>query len=391
MFHVKHSRRPVWSGRRSLLAAAVLGLVGLAAAGCTGQLAEPEGWAAPVLANGLVIVQERPGELVAVNIGDGVARDDRVVWRFPEDAVLPAGTDPDDIDLEAIYATPIVDGADVYVAAYSGDVLALRLDVGADEDQVRVRWLRRLSGHVVGTPAYDRAAGVLYVPTADGELVPVGTANGEVGEPVARADARLWSQPALDGSTIYVGGLDHRVRAIDRATQVERWSERLGGAVAGDPVLDGEMLYVGALDRSIYALDLGADGAERWSFPGDGWFWARPLLRGEMLYAATVNGSVYALDTRRGEELWRFPGADSEIRAQPVLVGGVLVVAARAGSLFGVDPATGDQLWREDLLEGQLLADPLVLESAILYITNKGELIEVDPLSGATTTVFARG
>ena len=366
-----------------MLVAALLGLLALAVGGCAGQLANPEGWSAPVLANGLVIVQERPGELVAVSMGDGPSR---VAWRFPDNAVLPAGVDPDDIDLEAIYATPIVDGDDLYVAAYSGDVLALSLE-GAGP---RVRWLRRLSGHVVGTPAYDAAGGVLYVPTEEGELVPVGTADGTIGEPVARSGERLWSQPALGGGAIYVGGLDRRVRAIDRSTQAERWSEKLGGAIAGDPVLDGETLYVGALDRSIYALDLLAEGAQRWSFPGDGWFWARPLLQGDTLYAATANGSVYALDTRRGEELWRFPDARGEIRAQPVLVSGVLVVAARDGTLFGVDPATGDRLWREELVRGHLLADPLVLESAILYITDKGDLIEVDPRSGATTTVFER-
>ena len=383
MFHVKHSARSGTLRRRSTLAAALLGLLALLAAGCTGRLGDPEGWSAPVLANGLVLVQERPGELVAVSMGDGPSR---VVWRFPEDAVLPAGVDPDDIDLEAIYATPIVDGDDVYIAAYSGHVLKLSLE----GDGPRVRWLRRLSDHVVGTPAYDEAGGMLYVPTEAGELVPVGTANGTVGEPIVRAGERLWSLPVLDAGAIYLGGLDRRVRAIDRASQTERWSERIGGAVAGDPVVDGETLYVGALDRSLYALDTVADGAERWSFRGDGWFWARPLLRGETLYAATANGSVYALDSRRGEELWHFREEDSEIRARPVLVGGVLVVAVRAGSLFGLDPSTGDRLWREDLVEGQLLADPLVIESAILYITDKGDLIEVDSQSGSTTTVFER-
>ncbi|MDA1062569.1 MAG: PQQ-binding-like beta-propeller repeat protein [Chloroflexi bacterium] len=375
----------VGSGRRSVFVAGLVGLLALLAAGCTGNIADPDGWSAPVLVDGLVLVQERPGELVALSLGDDGSS--RVAWRFPEDAGLPAGLDPDDIDLEALYATPIVDGDDVYLAAYSGDVLAFSVESGTP----RVRWLRRLSNHIVATPAYDAAGGMLYVATEAGQLVAVETGNGALGDPLALASERLWAQPALGAGTVYVGGLDEWVRAIDRSTLAERWSHRIGGAIAGDPIIDGDTLYVGAMDRAIYALDVLAEGAELWRFPGDGWFWARPLLVGETLYAATANGTVYALDARSGDELWHFGEEDSEVRGQPVLADGVLVLALRSGAVFGVDPATGDRLWREDLLDGELLADPLVLESGILYSTDNGDLVKVDPLSGAMTFVFERG
>jgi outer membrane protein assembly factor BamB len=364
MFHVKH-RAAAWLARRRRAAlAGVVALFALLAAGCATNLGNPDGWAAPVLVEGLVLLQERPGELVAVRVGDGPTR---VAWRFPEDAALPAGIDRDDIDLDAVYATPIVDGDAVYIAGYSGDVLAIDVEGSGP----RVRWLRTLENRVVGTPAYDAGAGILYVPTEGGELLPIATDTGTVGATLAMGSERFWSQPALGGGSIYVAGLDHRVRAIDRAEGAERWSEKLDGAIAGDLALAGETLYVGALDRRIYALDLVADGEVRWSASGDGWFWARPLLVGETIYAPTTNGSVYALEARQGDRLWRFREEDSEIRARPVLSGGVLVVAMRDGVLFGLDPQTGDRLWRETLLEGSLLADPLVIESSILYVTDR--------------------
>lgn len=281
MFHMKHRRRIAPRTRR--FAAAIAALAALLALGCATDLGSPDGWAAPVEAGGLVLVQDKPGELVAVRTGGGPAR---AVWRFPEDAALPAGLDRGDIDdLDALYATPIVDGNAVYLAAFSGQVLALDLaEAGAAGSGPSVRWLADLGSPVVGTPAYDRRGGVLYAPTEGGALTPIDAATGAVGAPLARGGERFWSSPALGGGAVYVGGLDRRVRAVDPGGG-ERWSRGLGGAVAGDLLLDGGTLYAPALDRTLYALDASGGGAERWRFDGDGWFWAQPLPAGDALYA----------------------------------------------------------------------------------------------------------
>ena len=375
MFHVKHRLRAL---ARTPLAGA-LALVALLAAGCATDLGSPDGWAAPVEADGVVLVQAERGELVAVRLGDGPAR---VAWRFPEDAALPAGVDPDDLgDIEAFYATPVFDDGTVYLAAFSGEVLAVDITGNGP----RVAWFRQLTHELVASPVLH--GDVLYVPTEGGELLPLDAESGALGESLANATERYWSRPVVGGSAIYVAGLDRHVRAAG-VRGGERWVLELEGAVAGDLLLDGETLFVGALDRRMYALDVLADGAERWRFQGDGWFWSRPLLDGDTLYATTTNGSVYALDARSGDEQWQFRELDNEIRAQPVLTGGVLVVAMRDGVLFGLDPSTGVRQWQQTLADGKLLADPLVLESGILYVTDRGDLISVDPRSGATTTVF---
>ncbi|MYD65916.1 MAG: PQQ-binding-like beta-propeller repeat protein [Chloroflexi bacterium] len=374
MFHVKHRLRAL---PRPLLAA--LGLLALLAAACATDLGSPDGWAAPVEADGLVLVQANKGELVAVRLGDGPAR---VAWRFPEDAALPAGVDPDDLDdIEAFYATPVVDDGTVYLASFSGEVLA----VDITGDGPRLAWITRLTHELVASPVLRGS--VLYVPTEGGELLPLDADTGAMGASLATATERYWSRPAVGGSAIYVAGLDRHVRAAEPQAG-ERWALELEGAVAGDLLLDGETLFVGALDRRMYALDVLADGAERWRFQGDGWFWSRPLIDGDTLYVTTTNGSVYALDARSGTEQWQFREVDDEIRAQPVLAGGVLVVAMREGVLFGLDPSTGVRQWQQTLSGSKLLADPLVLESSILYVTDGGDLISVDPRSGATTTVF---
>ena len=66
--------------------------------------AAPDGWAAPVRAGDLTILQHKTGELAAIrlSVSDNPGTDDideRIAWRFPGDN--------DDVDLEAVYATPI--------------------------------------------------------------------------------------------------------------------------------------------------------------------------------------------------------------------------------------------------------------------------------------------
>ena len=343
---------------------------------CTTDVNSPDGWAAAVRAGEFTILQEKSGELVAVRLGGvdnpGTASaDERVAWRFPGDG--------DDVDLDAVYANPILDGNTLYIAGHSGEVVALDLTF----EPPRIIWVRDLDETIIATPAYDGQT--LYVGTEAGTIVPITVASGAVGQPIARTDERIWSALLLDGGALYVAALDKRVRAV-RPSGGTVWAQptELSGAVPGDFAIEGGLLVVGSFDRRLHAFDAGT-GAEEWVFDGDGWFWARPVIAGDTVYAASTRGSVYALNAAGSDASrvrWRFNQLDSEIRAAPVLAGGVLVVAAEEATIWGIDPATGDLRWSAPLPGHRFLADPLVLASTLIYATTRGDLIEIDPQSG---------
>ena len=365
----------------SLLLALLLVLPLLAA--CTTDVNNPDGWAAPVQSGDLTILQEKSGEFAAVrlNATDNPGTpdvDERVAWRFPGD--------DDDVDLDAVYANPILDGNMLYVAGYSGEIVALDLTL----EPPRIVWLRDLDEHVIATPAYDGR--ILYIGTEAGTIVPITVQSGAVGPPLAQAGERIWSEPLLEGGSLYVAALDDRVRAISIADGRERWTMTLTGAIPGDAHIEGGLLVVGSFDRTLHAFDADS-GAEEWAFPGDGWFWARPVIAGDTVYAASTRGSVYALDADSGAPRggnWPFNALDSEIRSAPVLVGGLLVVAAEEATIWGIDPATGELRWTASLPGHQFLADPLVLDSGLLYATMRGDLIEIDPQTGFAAILYER-
>lgn len=168
-------------------------------------------------------------------------------------------------------------------------------------------------------------------------------------------DARL-SAPVVADGTLYVGGEDGVVRALDARTGDEQWQVSVGAATR-TPHAVGESVYV-PTNEVIVALD--ADGTERWRIE-------TPARRGlavtaDGLYYVSAEGepTVVALDPS-GTERWRTAIRDPW--APPVFAGSGQVFVTTRGSWdypwrFGAD--TGEYLGDERPPEGG--ADFLVSE-----------------------------
>ena len=361
MFHVKHRRIP-------LAAAALAALV--AATGCIGDtFSQPAGWAPPVDAGEVLLVQSERGRLDALEFTASGGLVER--WHFP--------VSDDDVEFVALYAAPIVADGVVYLAGYSGDVVALSLATGRPLPD----WGPpvRLDGHIVATPAFDGTR--LYVATDRGRVTVLEAATGRVAGPPldVPGDDPIWGDPVLEAGTLYIADIARTVRAVGVDSGEARWTQALDGGLAAPLALDRQVLLAGALDSRLYALDAEAGGAPLWSFEGDGWFWSRPLVAGDSIYAPTAGGTVYAIDRFSGAQRWRFASEGSQIRTALALVDGVLVAVDRHGAAVGLAPSSGAVIWRGEL-GGDVLADPLVLGSEILYLTTDGDVVRVHPQDG---------
>jgi outer membrane protein assembly factor BamB len=361
VFHVKHRRR-IAAFTFALLTALLL-------VGC-GRLAGPEGWAAPIAEGDLIFVQLERGTITAGTLSDSGDLTQR--WHFP--------TQNDDIDLKAIYATPIVDAGVLYLAAFDGSVIAI------DTNNGRPLWPATLNvgSHIVATPAFDQNH--LYVATENGEIVIVRRDIGTEANRYFDGSGRIWSQPVIVGDTLYLGEFDGRKLAgINLTSGSLVWDQSLDGGVSANLSLASGRIIAGSLDRTLYAYDIARIPTKAWTFNADGWIVANPLPVGNTIYVATLGGSVYAIDSATGREIWKFHQLDSDLqfRSQPALLGGMLVVADSNGGLRGLDPLTGAPRWERDLNDTQLLADPLVHNSRLLFVTRDGQLLLVNPADGS--------
>ncbi len=361
MFHVKHPRLP-------LVAASLAALV--VATGCIGDtFSQPTGWASPVETGEVLLVQSERGRLDALEFTASGGLVER--WHYP--------VSDDEVELVAIYATPVVEDGVIYLAGYSGDVVALSVATGRPLPD----WGPpvRLDGHIVATPAFDGTR--LYVATDRGRVTVLEAATGRVAGPVldVAGDHPIWGDPVLQGGTLYIADINRTVHAIGVDSGEARWTQALDGGLAAPLALDRQVLLAGALDSRLYALDAEAGGSPLWSFEGDGWFWSRPLVAGDSIYAPTSRGTVYAIDRFSGVQRWSFASEGSQIRTALVLVDGVLVALDKDGGIVGLAPSSGAVLWR-GTIDGDVLADPLVRGSEILYVTTDGDVVRVHPADG---------
>ncbi len=345
----------------------------LVVSGCA-RIANPDGWSSPALSGDLLVTQTSDGVISLFELSDATTALNPTSWHWQ----YPASTD--DVDLETVYATPLIDGAVVYIAGHSGDVLALKLADGRPIDSWPVP--TALGEPIVATPALDH--GVLYVITDHGNFYILDASTGaRLAAPTA-VGGRHWAKPVVSGGRVYVAGVDHSFAALSSSDGSTQWTSDIG-STAGDPVPDGNVLLVPSFDRRIHALDLSANGDERWTNggQGDAWFWGSPVTAGETVYAVTVNGSAYAFDRESGAQQWASRAGDSdEVRAAPVLVGGVLIFATRDGDVRGLDATTGIQRWEQHVDGRHFYADPLMLDSNALLTDHEGGLWLVDPASG---------
>ena len=348
MFHVKRARFALML----TLAVAFLGI------GCTG-IQEPEGWAAPVEVDDGVLVQSSRGQLSLVDRDTG-----SVAWRYPAES---NGDAP-------FYATPVVNGAHIYIASLDGRVSRLQSGANAPTED----WSLVLENRVVASPILNGSD--LYVPTERGAIVVIDAESGRLIRTIETAERRIWGSPAANSTTIFIGDLDNRATAaLDIATGDLRWEQTLSGATAADLTLDGELLLVGSFDQNLHALDISQNGDERWAFRGTGWFMAEPVVDGDVIFAVTMKGGIYALDRTTGTEIWSQEIDGAEFRASPVLIDGQLIAIARNGTVYALSATSGETVWSQRVTEdGNVNADALVDGTEMYLITSKQRLIRVD-------------
>lgn len=373
LFHVKPyapARRVPSSSRlrpRAVGWALVLLALALVAAACRGT-SSPRGWAGPVVADDLILAAVDHDRLSAFRLTD-----QQPAWEFP-------GPGDEEIDLEGIYATPVVVGGVVYLGAYDGWVYALDLATG------QLRWRAQTDGPIIGSVLVE--GGVVYVGSSDGYLYALDAQTGQqVWQPFATKGS-IWSTPVAAGGTLYVASMDRRLYAIDMATGQPRWPQpfRAAAGIPSTPAVAQGLVLVGTMDRKFYALDA-QTGQVRWAFKADNWFWSEPLVVGDTVYAGALDGRVYALDISSGQPRWSQPfQARAPVRAAPVMAEGVLVVADKDGNIYGLDPATGLQAW-SGKLEGSVLADPYKAGPWVYLTVGKGGLYKVEGDRGRAVPV----
>jgi outer membrane protein assembly factor BamB len=157
------------------------------------------------------------------------------------------------------------------------------------------------------------------------------------------------------------------------------WRAKGGRRFTGRLVLAGETIYGGGVDRKVVAMDLGS-GQQLWSSRLGGLIGGGVVVGGDTVYAASSRpeGKVYALDGKTGRRVWRT--TTGPVNAPLALVDKVLVAENQRGEIIGLDARTGNIRWRRRLGVARIPA--LAGDSGTLIVATVDSLFRISAIDG---------
>jgi outer membrane protein assembly factor BamB len=180
----------------------------------------------------------------------------------------------------------------------------------------------------VGTGIFDRVA--------DGDLRAFSTDRGTRRWTFVPSESGVGVPAVVDG-TIYVGGNDGNLNAIDVDTKELHWTFDTPGNSMFPKVADGTVYATEfGWAYTVYAIDA-KSGEEQWRFDALTGPAITVTVSDGTVYVGPVAGdsTVYAVDATSGEERWRFEEA-TEPTGSPIVVGERLYVGTLEGSLYAL-------------------------------------------------------
>lgn len=238
------------------------------------------------------------------------------------------------------YAPPtLTEDGQLLIGGYNNTLYSL------DPASGELNWdFNGASNRYIGSPL--ELSGIIFAPNSDHRLYTLDS-SGDL-QWTYGTEQPLWSQPASDGSLVFLASMDHHIHAVDAQSGELIWESDLGGTLVGSPVLGEDALYIGTLNKQVIALDP-VNGSELWVFDTSGWVWGSPVLIEDQLLAADLEGTLYSLDPTTGSEIWSLD-LEAAITGTPLVIGEQICVVTEDDEVIAVS-LDGQVQWSETLSE----------------------------------------
>lgn len=243
---------------------------------------------------------------------------------------------------------------------------------------VRRRELLKLTGGgVIGTAGFAGVVAAKESTEDDNRLV----WESETG-------TSSWSSPTVVDGTVFVGGDDGNIHAVDATTGDEQWVFETYSWIESSPTVVDGTVFVGAENDYVYALDA-ATGDERWSRITGWYVTSSPTVVDDNVFVGSHNGYVYALDATTGDEQWAFE-TGSSVGSSPTVVGGTVFIGNDDGTVHALDAATGDVQWAFDT-GARVRSSPTVEEGTVFVGSYDDNVYALTAASGNEQWAFETG
>jgi outer membrane protein assembly factor BamB len=298
-----------------------------------------EVYGAPALADGVLYVTSKQGQLFAIDAATG-----QEVWRF-------------NLSDYVVRSSPaVVDGV-VYVGG-GFNLFAVDAVTGKQLWKVPLRY----AGQSAPTVAND----IVVVASQEGWVYGI---NKDSGEAIWRspADGLVFGAPAVAHDAVVFGTDAGNVYSLDIADGSVTWRGEIEGAVyAGASVVD-DVIIVQSTSGRLVAMsfdtgdilwegDIGGDHAVSiLGNPGSG--------EGAAVVVTANDGGVYALTVHDGQQRWLHPSGKPQ--SGPAVTSGNTVVLGSGQNLIALNGTTGSPVWT--YLAGDIISTAPTVSSGYVF------------------------
>ena len=270
---------------------------------------------------------------------------------------------------------PAIAYGHVYLAQQKGLFFALSAKTG------RVKWRKKTHRCSAASPTVARR--VVYMPWMDTTCSPTNhppDADGYLIAWDAETGRRKWkykakpleSSPLLVRRTLYVGGWDHKVHAVNARTGRRRWAFTADDEVNSSAAYWRRTVYIASDGGTLYALNA-RNGKLRWSarsnarFGRREFFYATPTVAHGRVFIGNSDGTMYVYGARTGKLLWARP-LGTYIYSAAAVWKRKVYVGTYDGNFYALDAATGDVKWKRETASA-VHGAPTVMNGLVYYST----------------------
>ena len=162
----------------------------------------------------------------------------------------------------------------------------------------------------------------------------------------------IYSSPVISENTVYFGGIDSILHAVDIESGKEEWSFKTNGEIRSNVYIDGDFLYVNGGDGTIYKLEK-LTGKTVWKFETKGekkvdfadYFHSTPVLHNQTIYFGSGIGYFYAVEAKKGKEIWKFKTGNT-IHTTPAIANNKVFFGSFDGYVYALDLQKGKLVWK---------------------------------------------
>ena len=241
---------------------------------------------------------------------------------------------------DGVNAAPLVATMDrLYVGSKSGVFYCFSRTTG---DTI---WTYTASDEIYASAVID-SSGRLFFGDQDGNLTCLDSEFGTLYWEVSVGN-RIYSSPALspDESTLYVGGHNKKVYALDAVTGAEQWNYSTNGYILSSMAVDEEgVIYASSYDRKLYAIN--PDGSLKWTYSTSGAIlYSSPALGTDNdIYIGSNDNKLHSVNRSDGSLRWKYTTGGDVRNSPAVTADGNIYFGSTDNKIYAVDQ-NGDLVW----------------------------------------------